>query len=86
MAKTEEQGQHMYICTVIVRLLNLRHRVYHLGFERSVESSFLPTEVTLDDGDSFGGKVKNPDPVYGVFFRPSQHNEPQNSLEGGGLA
>ena len=65
----------MYVCPVIIRLLNLRHRVRHLGFEGAIEPPLLLAEVTLDDGDGLGWEVKNLDPIDGIFFRPSQHDE-----------
>ena len=76
----------MHICPVVVRPLNLRHCVPHLEFERAVEPPFLLAEVALDDGDSFWWEVENLDPIDGIVFRPSQHNERQNGLEDGGLA
>ena len=68
LAEAEEQRQHMNICAIVVRPLDLGHCVHHLGFERSIESSLLPAKVTLDDGDSLGRKVQNPNPIDGVFF------------------
>ena len=74
----------MHVCTVVVRPLNLRHRVHHLDFERVVEPSLLLAKVTLDDNDGLRWKVKNLNPVYCVVFGPSQHDEFQNSLRGRG--
>ena len=76
----------MNICPIVVRLLNLRHCVSHLDFERAVEPPLLLTEVTLDNGYGLEWEVENLNPVDGIVFRPSQHNERQNSLEDRGLA
>lgn len=58
----------MDVCTIVVRPLNLRHRIHHLLFESSVESSFLLAKVTLYDSDGLRRKVENLDPVDGVVF------------------
>ena len=75
LSKAKEHRQHMHVCTVIVRFLNLRHRVSHVRVKRSVKSSLLFAEVTLDDSDSLRWKVKNLDPIDSILFRPSQHDE-----------
>jgi len=68
LAKAEEQSQHMNVCTVVVRPLNLRHCVHHLVLERIIESSLLFAKVTLDDSDGLRRKVENLDSVDGVVF------------------
>ena len=68
LAEAEEQRQHMNICAIVVRPLDLGHCVHHLGFERSIESSLLPAKVTLDDNDGLRWKVENLDTVDCVVF------------------
>jgi hypothetical protein len=81
LAKAEEHGKHVDICTIIFCPLNLRHRVRHLELEGTVEPSLLFAKVALHDRDRLRWKVKNLDSVDGVILRPSQHNKFQYSLE-----
>ena len=58
----------MHVRTVVVRPLNLFHRVHHLDFESIIVPSLLLAKVALDDNDGLRWKVENLDPVDCVVF------------------